>query len=55
MRDVRTLAEAVTTALAAKIGRDQAMRIWNEAGRRAFAESRHLSMILGEAPRSLRP
>jgi 3-carboxy-cis,cis-muconate cycloisomerase len=45
------MAEAVTTALAAKIGRDQAMRIIHEAGRRALAERRHLSMILGEDPR----
>jgi 3-carboxy-cis,cis-muconate cycloisomerase len=45
------MAEAVTTALAAKIGRDQAMRIVHEAGRRALAEKRHLSMILGEDPR----
>jgi 3-carboxy-cis,cis-muconate cycloisomerase len=45
------MAEAVTTALAAKIGRDQATRIIHEAGRRALAERRHLSMILGEDPR----
>jgi 3-carboxy-cis,cis-muconate cycloisomerase len=45
------MAEAVTTALAAKIGRDQAARIIHEAGRRALAERRHLSMILGEDPR----
>jgi len=45
------MAEAVTTALAAKIGRDQAARIIHEAGRRALAEKRHLSMILGEDPR----
>jgi 3-carboxy-cis,cis-muconate cycloisomerase len=45
------MAEAVTTALAAKIGRDQATRIVDEAGRRALAERRHLSMILGEDPR----
>jgi 3-carboxy-cis,cis-muconate cycloisomerase len=45
------MAEAVTTALAAKIGRDQAMRIIHEAGRRALAERRHLSVILGEDPR----
>jgi len=45
------MAEAVTTALAAKIGRDQASRIIHEAGRRALAERRHLSMILGEDPR----
>ena len=45
------MAEAVTTALAAKIGRDQARRIIDEAGRRALAERRHLSMILGEDPR----
>jgi len=45
------MAEAVTTALGAKIGRDQAARIIHEAGRRALAERRHLSMILGEDPR----
>jgi 3-carboxy-cis,cis-muconate cycloisomerase len=45
------MAEAVTTALAAKIGRDQAARIIHEDGRRALAERRHLSMILGEDPR----
>src|SRR5262245_10516500 len=45
------MAEAVTTALAAKIGRDQAARIIHEAGRRALTERRHLSMILGEDPR----
>ena len=45
------MAEAVTTALAAKIGRDQATRIIHEAGRRALAERRHLSMVLGEDPR----
>jgi 3-carboxy-cis,cis-muconate cycloisomerase len=45
------MAESVTTALAAKIGRDQATRIIHEAGRRALAERRHLSMILGEDPR----
>jgi 3-carboxy-cis,cis-muconate cycloisomerase len=45
------MAEAVTTALATKIGRDQAARIIHEAGRRALAERRHLSMILGEDPR----
>src|SRR5262245_3618827 len=45
------MAEAVTTALAAKIGREQAMRIIDEAGRKALAERRHLSVILGEDPR----
>jgi 3-carboxy-cis,cis-muconate cycloisomerase len=45
------MAEAVTTALAAKIGRDQATRIIDEAGRRALSERRHMSMILGEDPR----
>jgi len=41
----------VTTALAAKIGREQATRIIDEAGRKALAERRHLSVILGEDPR----
>src|SRR5262245_19351213 len=45
------MAEAVTTALAAKIGREQATRIIDEAGRKALAERRHLSIILGEDPR----
>src|SRR5215510_13102537 len=45
------MADAVTTALAAKIGRDQATRIVHEAGRRALAEKRHLSMVLGDDPR----
>jgi len=45
------MAEAVTTALAAKIGREQAVRLIDEAGRKALAERRHLSIILGEDPR----
>jgi len=45
------MAEAATTALAAKIGREQAMRIVDEAGRKALAERRHLSVILAEDPR----
>ena len=45
------MAEAVTTALAAKIGREQATRIIDEAGRKVLAERRHLSVILGEDPR----
>lgn len=45
------MAEAATTALAAKIGREPAMRIIEEAGRKALAERRHLSVILGADPR----
>jgi 3-carboxy-cis,cis-muconate cycloisomerase len=45
------MADAVTTALAAKIGRDQATLIVHEAARRVLAEKRHLSMVLGEDPR----
>jgi 3-carboxy-cis,cis-muconate cycloisomerase len=45
------MAEAVTAALAAKIGRGEAARIIEEASRKALAEKRHLSIIMGEDPR----
>jgi 3-carboxy-cis,cis-muconate cycloisomerase len=45
------MAEAVSTALAAKINREEARQLVEEASRKAISEKRHLSIILGEDPR----
>jgi 3-carboxy-cis,cis-muconate cycloisomerase len=44
------MAEAVSAALGAKIGRERAARLVEEAGRRALAEKRHLSSVLAADP-----
>lgn len=45
------MAEAMAMALGAKIGREQATTIVEEASHRAVAERRHLSTVLSEDPR----
>jgi 3-carboxy-cis,cis-muconate cycloisomerase len=45
------MAEAVTVALAAKIGRQQAQQIVDEASRVALSRNRHLNSVLAEDPR----
>src|SRR6266545_765526 len=45
------MAEAVATALGAKVAREEAKRIVEEGSRKAITEKRHLSAVLGEDPR----
>jgi 3-carboxy-cis,cis-muconate cycloisomerase len=45
------MAEAASTALGAKIGRQEAQKIVDEGCRKAAAENRHLSSVLGEDAR----
>jgi len=45
------MAEAVWMALSAKLPREAARKIVEEASRKAIAEQRHLSAVLAEDPR----
>jgi len=45
------MAEAITFALAAKISRQEAQKLVEEASQRAVAEKRSLQNVLGEDPR----